>query len=171
MDNHLHRSKIESLITNEWSKSSSDVETTRKMHEFYVACSRRIVRLLPHEESRRGVESAEDYLAGIATWEELSDQNWLAEGAAFTFDFNSEPERISKWVAEIESIPKEEMRKLLNGHYSETCFDAANVLQRAAYFAEGAMLFPSFSNKTSPRALDAAFLSIDVFEQVFRFTR
>src|SRR3981081_2708471 len=55
----------------------------RQLHRFYPASCRAIWRHLPQEASRRGVELAEQYLAGKATSEELNKFNWDVEGAAF----------------------------------------------------------------------------------------
>src|SRR5262245_21057460 len=69
----------------------------RRLHTYYLACCRRIWRLLPQEASRRGVELGEQYLAGQISAEELDRANYHVEGAAFNIDYNSEPENIERW--------------------------------------------------------------------------
>jgi hypothetical protein len=73
----------------------------RLLRRYYLACCRRIWKLLPMDESRRGVEVAEHHLAGDATDEELRKAEWHAEGAAVLFqegfeDF--EPEKVARCI-------------------------------------------------------------------------
>lgn len=68
----------------------------RQLHRYYLACGRAIWRLLPQEDSRLGIEVGEQYLAGKVNDKELNRVNWYVEGAAFTIDYNTEPEAIKR---------------------------------------------------------------------------
>jgi hypothetical protein len=106
----LHSTDAPAMLEALWEASGGDeVVLVPMLHRYFVACCRRIWRLLPQEASRRGIEVAERYLAGKATDEELSEVNWHVEGAAFNIDYNCEREAIERWVAEVRAIPEDEM--------------------------------------------------------------
>lgn len=91
-------------------------DLTRSLYRFYLASCRRIWPLLPQKASRRGVELAEQFLAGEATAEQVSEYNWHTEGAAFRIDYAAAPgdaEAIAQWVAEVRALPAGELRAML----------------------------------------------------------
>jgi hypothetical protein len=66
-----------------WRGERADLD--RLLRRYYVACCRRIWKLLPMDESRRCVETVERHLVGDATDEDLRKAEWHAEGAAVIF--------------------------------------------------------------------------------------
>jgi hypothetical protein len=109
-----------------------------KLHQYYVACCGMIGKLLPQEESRRGIELAELYFAGMATAEELNDYTYLTEGATFVFEFNTKPDEITRWEMEVLSIPQEEMRAMLHPPELAETIVPGQLLWEAASFANAA---------------------------------
>ena len=69
---------------------------------FCLACCRRIWPLLPHPDSRWGIEVAERYTDGRATEEEFSEAKYVAEGAAFGFELRPSEEDFDAWVGEMQ---------------------------------------------------------------------
>lgn len=134
-------------------------EFVRLIHRYLLASCRAIWRLLPMDESRRGVEVAERYIEGRATAEELRIASWQAEGAAFYLEpFEYEPEnedsearehrlryeaerkaRIRHFMADVEAIPTEELRRMVRLDPADGPVDARQVLSDAAYFAYEAL--------------------------------
>jgi hypothetical protein len=138
-----------------------------QLHRYFVACCRRIWRLLPQQGSRRGIEVAERYLAGAATDEELSAVNWDAEGAAFNIDYNCDPEAIERWVAEVRAIPPQEMAALLDPPGVGRDLEPRQLLKRAAYFADYAMIYPHLTPKRPVPRNYVPFLSAELLRQQF----
>ncbi len=137
------------------------------LHRYYVACCRRIWRLLPQEGSRRGIEVAERYLVGHATDDELSKVNWDCEGAAFNINYDCEPDAIRRWVADVRAIPAAEMVAMLNLPGTLPEVDARELLLRAAYFADFAMIYPHLTPKRGIPEDYAPFLSADLLQEQF----
>lgn len=131
----------------------------RQLHRFYVASCRAIWRLLPQEDSRRGVELAEQYLAGKAAAEELNKFNWYVEGAAFNIDYNVDSEAVNRWVEEVRAIPEAELRSMLHPPEIALEIEPRELLKRAAYFVDFAMTYPSLTPKGPPPKSDYPFLS------------
>jgi hypothetical protein len=130
-------------------------------------CCRRIWRLLPQQESQRGVEIAEQYLAGRISADELMHANYSVEAAAFNIDYNCEPENIERWVSEIEAMPRDELRAMLADEDPTTVgVDARKLLLRAAYFANYATVYPNLRHK-KPLERYAIFFAPDLFRKVF----
>lgn len=151
-------------IRNDWQGSPDELE--RRLHLYYLLCCRRIWRLLPQQESRRGVELAEQYLAGRISAEELMHANYYVEGAAFNIDYNSEPENIERWVREVEAMPCDELHAMLADEDPTVGVDARKLLLRAAYFADYAMMYPKLRHKKPPEKY-AIFLAPDLFRELF----
>ena len=106
----------------------------KQVHHFLIACSWKHVHLIPQESIREGLKGGEKWIAGEIDNEELNRLNYHAEGEAFFLDYCNKPEdirRIEAWIAGI---------KQLNGMSFEA---ARDVLKRAAYFAEGSMIYPT----------------------------
>jgi hypothetical protein len=136
----------------------------RALHRYYLASCRGIWKLLPQEASRRGVELAEQFLAGTVSGAEISEYNWHVEGAAFCIDYNTVPADIERWVAEVRTLPAAELQSMLHPP------DAADIeprelLKRAAYFADYAMIYPSLRPKGPPPASYRPFLSAAILRQ------
>jgi hypothetical protein len=141
----------------------------RALHGYYLACCRGIWKLLPQEASRRGVERAEQFLAGMVSGEELRKHNWDVEGAAFCIDYNTDPEAIGHWVAEVQAVPEAELQSMLHPPGTIHEIEPRELLKRAAYFADYAMLYPSLSPKGPPPMSYRVFLSADVLRQFVEY--
>jgi hypothetical protein len=142
---------------------SADLDSA--LHRFYVASCRGIWKLLPQEASRRGVELAEQFLAGAVSGEKLSEYNWHVEGAAFRIDYNTDPEAIDRWVAEVQAIPESELRSMIHPPAVALEIEPRELLKRAAYFVDYAMIYPSLSPKGPPPVIYRPFLSAAVLRQ------
>ncbi len=151
--------------------SSTDTlaDLDRALHRYYLASCRGIWKLLPQDESRRGVELAEQFLAGAVSGEELSDYNYYVEGAAFCIDYNTVPEAIDRWVAEVSAIPEAELRSMLHPPAAAHEIEPLELLKRAAYFVDFAMIYPSLSPKGPPPASYRPFLSAEVLRQYVEY--
>ncbi|AWM37611.1 hypothetical protein GobsT_43990 [Gemmata obscuriglobus] len=139
------------------------------LHRFYLASCRGIWPLLPQEASRRGVELAEQFLAGEATAEQVSEYNWHTEGAAFVLDYNTAPEDIARWVAEVQALPPAELRGLLHPPETADEVEPRELLKRAAYFADYVMVYPSLRPQGPPPDSYRPFLSAQVLRRHVRY--
>lgn len=143
----------------------------RALHRFYVASCRRIWKLLPQEASRRGVELAERFLAGEVSAEEISNYNWHVEGAAFCIDYNTAPEDIQRWVAEVRALPADELRSILHLDDADKDIEPREMLKQAAYFVDYARIYPSLSPKGPPPRVYQPFLSAAELRQHVSYPR
>ncbi len=137
----------------------------RALHRFYLISCRGIWKLLPQEESRRGVEMSELWLSGTITDQELSKYNWHVEGAAFRIDYNAVPEDIERWVAEVRALPEADLQSMLHRSETTDAVEARELLKRAAYFADYAMIYPTLSPKGPPPTSYRRFLAATVLRQ------
>jgi hypothetical protein len=131
----------------EWRGEEADLDG--RLQRYCLACCRRIWPLLPQEASRAGVEVAERFLDGRATREELGRADWLAEGAAFKFDFDTDSEAIARWCEEVARIPPEELAAMIHAPRPEDDLSPRRLLELAAYFADCAMCYPGIQPKES----------------------
>lgn len=137
------------------------------LHRYFLTCCRSIWRLLPQADSRLGVEVGEQYLAGEASDKELYRVNWYVEGAAFTIDYNTQPEAIDRWVSDVKVIPAGEMALMLNPVGLILEIQPRELLTRAAYFADYAMLYPHMTPKRRVPESYVIFLSSELLRQQF----
>jgi hypothetical protein len=152
-----------------WEAHSGDEATlVPHLHRYLVACCRRIQRLLPQEDSRRGIEVAERYLSGLVTDAELGDLSWYVEAAAFNIDYNGDPESIQQWVDEVGTISAEELTAMLNPPGVALDIDARELLKRAAYFAEYAIFYPHRTRKRGVPDHYVPFLSAELLQEQFQ---
>ncbi len=145
--------------------ASDTADLDRALHRFYLASCRGIWKLLPQEESRRGVEMAEQWLAGAVSDEELSKYNWHTEGAAFCIDYNTAPDDIARWVADVRALPAAALRSMLHPPGTADEVEPRELLKRAAYFAEYAMVYPSLRPPGPPPGSYRPFLSAEVLRR------
>jgi hypothetical protein len=131
----------------EWRGDEADLN--RLLQRYCLACCRRIWRLLPQEHSQSGVEVAERFLDGLATQYELSRADYLAEGAAFTFEYDLAPEAIARWSEEVSRIPPEELRAMVHSQRPEDDLSPRALLAQAAYFVITAICYPGIMPKES----------------------
>jgi len=137
------------------------------LHRYFVASCRRIWKLLPQDGSRRGVKIAERYLAGRATDEELSEVDWHVEGAAFNIDYNCDPEAIERWVKQTRAMPDAELRAMLHPPEAALDIDTRELLKRAAYFADYAVIYPHLMPKRGVPDSYVPFLSAGLLRELF----
>jgi hypothetical protein len=135
----------------------------RRLHRYYLASCRAIWKLLP-EWSRHGVEVAERYLMGKCTHDEFKKANWDAEAAAFLIDYDSDPDTLHSWVGELSAIPKNELQSLL--HPPTVTIEPRELLKRAAYFVDFAMVYPSLTPKGPPSRDYYVFLSAHLLREM-----
>ncbi|HEY1191037.1 MAG TPA: hypothetical protein VGE74_25615 [Gemmata sp.] len=141
---------------------------TRALHRFYLASCRGIWPLLPQEASRRGVELAEQFLAGAVAAESVNEYNWHTEGAAFRIDYAAAPgdvEAIAQWIVEIQALPAGELRAMLHPPETADEVEPRELLLRAAYFADYAMIYPSIRPPGPPPDSYRPFLSAEVLRR------
>jgi hypothetical protein len=131
----------------QWRGEENDLD--RLLHRYCLACCRGIWRLLPRGDSRAGVEVAERFLEGLATRDEFDRAEYVAEGAAFMFDFELDPESISRWCDEVSQIPPEELAAMIHTPLPGDDLSPRGLLQHAAYFADIAMCYPTIAPKES----------------------
>lgn len=124
-------------IRQEWRGKEADLD--RILQRYCLACCRRIWRLLPQEASHAGIEVAERFVDGLATRAELGQAEWLAEGAAFKIDNDSEPESIALWCDQVSRIPPEELDAMIHSPRPEDDLSPRGLLKHAAYFADISM--------------------------------
>jgi hypothetical protein len=144
-------------------------DPTQSLHRFYLASCRGIWPLLPQLASRRGIELAEQFLAGTATAEQVSEYNWHTEGAAFVLDYNTAPEDIARWVDEVRAILDGELRAMLHPPETADEVEPRELLKRAAYFADYAMIYPSLRPTGPPPDSYRPFLSAEVLRQYVEY--
>jgi hypothetical protein len=151
-----------------WQLHHDDVPgLERQLHRYYLACCRAIWKLLTQEGSRNGVIVAERHLAGELSTEELYKANYDCEGAAFNIDYNCDPEAIQGWVEQTRAIPVEELRDMLHPPEAAVLIETRELLKRAAYFADYAMISESLIPKGPPRSTYALFLSASLLREMF----
>lgn len=106
----------------------------RNLHRFLIACSWKHKNLIPQAGLRNGLVGAEKWLAGEIDDDALSRLDWHAEAVAFGLDYAKTPEDIAEIQTLIDGIT--EVRDLP--------FEQAHArLRDAAYFAEGAIIYPT----------------------------
>ena len=107
------------------------------LHKFLIACCWKHQELIPQKGLRDGLRGAESFLANQTDAKHLDHLNYYAEAEAFKIDYartNDQIDELKKLIDGIEpvrNLPFEEARALL---------------LRAAYFAEGAMIYPRFDD-------------------------
>ena len=139
----LHSDDVTAMIAALWvAHRGNEDMLVRQLHRYYLSSCRRIWRLLPHPGSKKGVEAGENYLLGLATDIQLTHANVFAESAAFTFDYGLHKEVTDRWVAEVEQIPISELTGMLHPSGISPVPSAKELLLRAAYFVDFAMLYP-----------------------------
>lgn len=149
------------------SESAQD-SLTCSLHRFYLASCRGIWALLPQEASRRGVELAEQLLTGKATAECVREYSRYTEGAAFCIDYaatDGDMDAIAGWIAEIEALPAHELRAMLHPPRTADEIGPRELLKRAAYFADFAMIYPNLRPRRPPPVSYRPFLSAVILRQ------
>jgi hypothetical protein len=110
----------------------------RSLHRFLIACCWKHRNLIAQEGLTNGLRGAERWLAGEIDDTELDRLNWYAEAEAFAIDYAKSPGEIAELKSFINGI--EEVRDM---PFSQ----ARALLKRAAYFAEGSMIYPRFDSR------------------------
>jgi hypothetical protein len=113
------------------------------------------------------VEVAERYLEGEATDDELKEIDWDVEGAAFNIDYNCDRAAIEGWVEEGRAIPEAEHRAMLHPPGAAAEVDTRELLMRAAYFADFAVIYPHLEPKRGVPDSYVPFLSAALLRDLF----
>lgn len=146
--------------------SGDGVELDRLIQRYYLACCRGIWPLLPHPESRWGVEDTESFLAGLAMFQGLEtlvdwDQEAMrlrpanyepfflrGEGDDSNASLSirkrlpSEVSDIDEWFSDDDPITVEEIAKLVHLARAGDDLSLSSLLRLAADFADFAMSYP-----------------------------
>ena len=138
-------------------------DSREDLHRFYLACCRSIWPLLPQEPSRKGIELSEQWLEGDVSNEELNKFNYYVEGAAFNIDYNVEPDKIDEWIANLRK--NDSYRHLLFPPEAADQVTPRELLKRAAYFADYAMVYPSLKPVGNPPETYRIFLSPELLRK------
>ncbi|QEF99793.1 hypothetical protein Mal15_38600 [Stieleria maiorica] len=138
-----------------------------ELHRYYLACCRSIWPLLPQKASRRGIELAELWVDGKVSNVELNKFNYYVEGAAFNIDYNTEPDSIEKWIADVRA--NDSYRHLLHPPAAADRLAPREILKRAAYFADYAMVYPSLRPEGPPPETYRPFLSAELLRRFVAF--
>lgn len=146
----------------------SDEQFEMTLHRFYVASCRRIWRLLPDKETRKGVEIAEKFLDGYIPYTELNDCDYFVEGAAFGIDYKSSPDELKRWISGVDDFPKSDLFLLLSIPNADRP-DSYELLKSAAYFAHYAIMYPAINPKGVPPQSYHQFLSADLLRQHIQY--
>ncbi len=154
-------------IRQNWRGTPEELE--HRLHRYYLACGRAIGWLMPQEAGRKGIELAEQYLAGNLTADELDRENYEVKGAAFLIDYDTDPDGIAGWIKEIEAIPQDVLRERLWGIGPQTELSARELLRSAAYFADLAMVYPLLRPREREQLRNnySWFLSPDLLQEIF----
>jgi hypothetical protein len=144
------------------------LELELPLYRFYLASCRNIWKLLPQEESRKGVELAEQFISGDETWEKLSEYNRHTEGAAFFIEYNTDSDKIAMWCKDAKSLSSTVLKTLLNSQELIENIKPRDLLLSAAYFADYAMIYPSITPKGPPRC-HAEFMFADILRQYVNY--
>ncbi len=121
-----------------WRGSNADLE--RLMQRYWLACCRRIWKLILSKDSRRSLKVLERFLEGTATDEELEAAEWKAEVALFYIQYQHGLQKIARWVKEIGEIPPDELRGLVRRTHRDEELLPDDILLQAARFAHAAFL-------------------------------
>jgi hypothetical protein len=128
-----------------------------RLRRFYLACCRRIWRLLPPDAIRLGLEAAERHLEGTATpreasyWAHLAKEwGYMAEADIYAIStyncvcdeqelpdesFFSQSGRVQCWVDEIARIPTHKIRRMVRKKGDAITSSPRKVLEDATMFA------------------------------------
>jgi hypothetical protein len=144
----------------------------RMLHRYYLACCRAIWKLLPDEKSREGIVVAERYLDGQATDQELGETGYSVEAAAFGIDYAIDLQDwidhdLQEWIKQVEAIPANELRAMIHPPEAITNVSTYELLKRAAYFADFAVIFPRFLERGLPNSDYFPFLSPTLLRDIF----
>lgn len=143
------------------------IDSSVQLHRYYLACCRAIWPLLPQELSRQGIELAEQWLDGKVSTEALNQFNYCVEGAAFNIDYNTEPDKIETWIRHLQL--NNSYRNLLHPPEMADQLSLREILRRAAYFADYAMIYPSLEPIGTPNETYRLFLSAPLLRHFVSF--
>ena len=119
------------LFRQKWRGEEADAELL--LSRYFLACCRKVWRLLPHEASRAAVEANERYNNGLATDDEVRRAEWHAEAVWIDFDEDPTPEDVVRWAEEVARITPAELAAMLPGSRPGDDLSPLGLLQDAAY--------------------------------------
>ncbi|WZO99543.1 hypothetical protein EP7_001150 [Isosphaeraceae bacterium EP7] len=113
----------------------------RLVKKYCLACCRRIWKLLPHINSRKGIKVTRRFLEGTAALEEFERASWDAEGAYFEISYGTNPGKLARWQKQVGEISPDQIRLLTNPVARGDEIVTKDLLTHAAYFAYLATCF------------------------------
>ena len=114
------------------------------LHRYFLACCWKMKHLIPQKDLRDGLRGAEKWIDGEITDEEFWKLEWYAEAEAFALENVESPEEIEELKALIASVEK----------LKDVDYDIAHqILKEAAYFTDGAMVYPTLNTAPYDEAL------------------
>jgi hypothetical protein len=120
------------------------------LRDYYLACCRLIWPLLPMEPSRSGIETAERFIAGEATAEELARADYLAEEPyIFFLEPSLDPGLIERETEKVARIPPAELSAMIHTPRPDDDLSPLSLLGIAAGLAWHAMAYPGIRPKES----------------------
>jgi hypothetical protein len=143
-DSYINHEAIAMLnqLLEKWEDSEEAWDHLMKRYLF--ACGHAIWKLLLQEESRKGIEVAERFMIGLASYEEFELAEFKSEGAAFNLDYNCAPEDIKGWINDFKRIPREELSQMIHPVEAIKKYKPQKLLMYAAYFAHFTMRYPNY---------------------------
>lgn len=140
-----------------------------KLHRYYLACGRKIWKLLPQEESRGSIEVGELWVEGKASSLWLYRYDYHSEAAAFRIDYAESDEEIAGILEAYHSIPRNELRSLLYPQDVVDSIEPRELLKQAAYFANYAMNYPRIIPKWPLSESYHPFLNADLLREFIEY--
>lgn len=124
----------------EWVGKEADLN--RLLRRYFLACCRKIWRLLPRAESLEAIEVTERFVDDLELHDELKLAEWNAEGAALMFSQEYDPEAIARWCEDVSRIPPEELAAMIHSPRPGDDLTPRGLLEHAAYFAHLTICYP-----------------------------
>jgi len=117
------------------------------LHRYFLACCWEIKHLIPQKHLRNGIRGAEAWIEGKIDDDELSKLDWYAEAECFMIDYAETQEELKEIESLIDGI--EELQDM---QFEE----AKGILEEAAYFAQGSMIYPKINHAPYVKSLCAS---------------
>jgi hypothetical protein len=133
-------------------------ELDKLLSRYFLACCRRIWRLLPVEDSRAGVEVAERFARGQASDKELGRAQWLAESAPWRFHLDpgmtacwseQDHQDAARWCEEVARLSASELDAMICSPCPGDDLSPRGLLEHAGDFALYAICYPDVEPKES----------------------
>lgn len=154
----------------------------RPLHRYYLACCRRIWKLLPEDELRLAIGTAERYAEGGATDVEYFDAIRSAEGCMCQIGFCNELHAeesppgydykslacwlVEGWARAVSEIRPNKLRRLIGQPDAGESSDPRKLLEEAAGFAFYAIAYPTCRPRGAAMEHFRKFLSARLLREI-----